>query len=110
MGIEPAGVIGGLDFHRAKHRMNHERGKTVVGVLKRDWQNVFFERASAETMWRRNGGARAFDVREQFRMWGERSDFERAFPGAHEILCRPFLAVGPTCIVAQVKRPDAIIV
>ena len=70
-----------LDFDRTKHRMGHERRKTVVGVFERDLQNVFAKRARAE--WRRCWrGLRwfrvcrlrscAFDIREQFGVRRER--------------------------------------
>src|SRR5262249_57099114 len=90
--------------------MRHERRKAVIGMLQSDLENVFVERPRAETVWRRKCGNSAFDVGEQFCMWCEWSNLERAFPGAHEIFRRNFLAVGPACVVAQVERPDAIIV
>ena len=47
MRIETARLIGGSDFHRAKHGMGHERWETVVRMLKRYLQNVLVERAGA---------------------------------------------------------------
>src|SRR5215510_9121954 len=107
MRVETARVIGGLDFNRAKHGMSYQRRKTVVRVLQCDLQDVFVQRARAELMWSCDCGSSAFDVGEQLGMWREWSDFERPFPRAYEILRSDFLAVGPTCIVAQVKCPDA---